>query len=175
MRPMEWIHGRPPLVLRKGDLRRWPGRAIEADGGHFAGLGEFAGASLLFLREPEMTAVVPLELGGVLLVTAFYCDSDTAVARHLDFVPVSGWQLHPRRFRSEGGDYVLFDGSLAGGELVDPTIRHTEGESHGGSAEFPLSPGEYDVETLGPWDPDERTKLWLTRLVKSAAGTPSAG
>jgi hypothetical protein len=29
-----------------------------------------------------------------------------------------------------------------------------------------LPPGTYEVETLGPWRPDDRTELYLTRIVR---------
>ena len=38
---------------------------------------------------------------------------------------------------------------------------------HGGVLTFPLPAGTYDVESFGPWHPDERTELWLTRVVRA--------
>lgn len=168
----EWIQGRPPLLLRERDLVRWPGGAASAGRMEsFASIGEFAGASVLVLRDPELTTVVPLELGGVLLVTAVYCDGDGAITQHLDMLPVAGWETLPERFRSEGGTYALFDGALSGRDVTDPRRQREIVEQHGGVLRFGLEPGSYEVETLGPWNPDERTELWLTRMIRGAPET----
>ena len=160
------------MVLRDGDIERWPGGGISTHTlSHFAGIGEFAGSSVLVLRDPELTTIVPLELGGVLLVTALYCDD--SLEGHLEMLPVTGWQVLPRRFRTPGGDYALFDGSLSGRDLRDPALRDKVLEEHGGEIRFALEPGSYEVECFGPWDPDEETSLWLTRLIR--APEPSHG
>jgi hypothetical protein len=164
----EWIQGRPPLILRENDLARWRGGTLPAQRDRFAVVRELGGVQVLMLRDPELTTVVPLELGGVLLVTAVYCDDDASITSHLDVLPVSGWEMLPDRFRSDGGGYVLFDGSLSGNDLSDPRKQQEILEQHGGMLQFALAPGQYEVETFGPWNPDERTELWLTRLVRAA-------
>lgn len=163
-----WVHGRPTLLLRERDLARWPGHELlRPNGGRFARVERFEGSSILLLREHEMTTVVPLELGGVMLVTAVYCDGDHCVARHLDLVPLAGWETLPERFHAEDDRYVVFDGSLRGEQLFDPALEREILERHGGVLDVELAPGEYEVETLGPWRPDDRTELWLTRLVRA--------
>lgn len=134
----------------------------------FASIGEFGGGSTLVLRDPELTTVVPLELGGVLLVTAVYCDGDRSVAAHLDMLPVSGWEILPQRFRAETETYALFDGSLSGRDLSNPAMQQMILEERGGVLRFAMDAGSYEVETLGPWNPDARTELWLTRMVRAA-------
>jgi hypothetical protein len=166
----DWIHGRPPLLLCESDVPRWPGANGSAPrpGEPFASLREFAGRHALVLREPELTTAVPLELGGVLLVTAVYCDDESAIAQHLEVMPVAGWEVLPQRFRAEGGEYALFDGALTGAQLSNPELEDQILREHGGMLRVALARGEYDVETFGPWRPDARTELWLTRLVRSA-------
>lgn len=157
------------MVLRERDLQRWPGRVPEAHAanGHFASVREFGGSPILVLREPELTTVVPLELGGAMLVTAIYCDGDDALTGHLDLLPVTGWEPLPEKFHADEERYVLFDGSLSARELRDPALRDQILEERGGVLPIAMTPGSYDVETLGPWTPDDRTELWLTRLVRS--------
>lgn len=165
----EWIHGRPPLVLRERDLERWPGTVPEArrDDDRFACVREFDGSPILMLREPQLTTVIPLELGGAMLVTAVFCDDDAALTAHLELVPVTGWEPLPERFHAADERYVLFDGSLSASEIRDPSMRERIVAECGGVVSIALTPGDYDVETLGPWTPDDRTELWLTRLVRS--------
>jgi len=166
----EWIQGRPTVVLRDADVPRWPGGAIETTGlPRFAAVGQFAGSSVLVLRDPELTTAVPLELGGMLLVTAVYADGDASLGAHLEMLPVTGWETVPERFVARGGSYALFDGSLPGRDLEDPAKQGEILEQHGGVIRFALEPGAYEVECLGPWDPDAQTSLWLTRLVRTAA------
>lgn len=165
----EWIHGRPPLVLRERDLARWPGALPTAGSdGRLASVAEFGEAHMLVLREPQLTTVVPLELGGVLLVTATWCDGDDALTGHLDLLPVAGWEVLPERFRADDERYVLFDGSRSATEIEDPSRPVEALEGRGGLVSFALRPGAYEVETFGPWTPDEQTELWLTRLVRAA-------
>ena len=153
----EWIQGRPTVVLRDEDVPRWPGGPVSTTRlPQFAAIGEFAGSSVIVLRDPELTTVVPLELGGVLLVSAVYADGDASLGAHLEMLPVTGWESLPKHFITKGGEYTLFDGSLKGRDLQDPVIR------------FALDAGAYEVECLGPWDPDEQTSLWLTRLIRAA-------
>ena len=165
----EWIQGRPTVVLRDDDVARWPGGTISTTRlPHFAAIGEFAGSSVIVLRDPELTTVVPLELGGVLLVSAVYADGDASLGAHLEMLPVTGWESLPKHFVAKGGQYALFDGSLKGRDLDDPAKQSEILEQHGGVIRFALDPGSYEVECLGPWDPDEQTSLWLTRLVRAA-------
>jgi hypothetical protein len=165
----DWIQGRPPVVLRESDVGRWPGGDVATERmPQFAAIGEFAGNQVIVLRDPELTTVVPLELGGVLLVTAIYCDGDRSLDSHLEMLPVGGWNVLSRKFRAAGGTYTLFDGSLSGKQLKDPTLQAKILEEHGGVIQFALAEGAYDVECFGPWDPDEQTSLWLTRVVRSA-------
>lgn len=157
------------MVLRERDLQRWPGTIPEASGtnGRFASVREFDGSPILVLGAPELTTVVPLELGGALLVTAIYCDGDDALTGHLDLLPVTGWEPLPEKFHAGEERYVLFDGSLSASELRDPQLRDRILSERGGVLPIALTPGAYEVETLGPWTPDDRTELWLTRLVRS--------
>ncbi|AKF11249.1 hypothetical protein DB32_008398 [Sandaracinus amylolyticus] len=157
------------MVLRESDVDRWPGGDVATQRmPQFAAIGEFAGSQVIVLRDPELTTVVPLELGGVLLVTAVYCEGDRSLDGHLEMLPVSGWHVLPRKFRATGGNYTLFDGSLSGKALKDPALQPKILEEHGGVIQFALAEGTYDVECFGPWDPDAQTSLWLTRVVRSA-------
>lgn len=128
------------------------------------------GSAALVLGGSALTTAVPLELGGLLLVGATYCDSDDALASHLDMMPTVGWEMSPDRFDSDGAGHVLFDGSRPGTELDGPTASETVRAETGGLVEVNLERGSYEVEVLGPWSPDDRTELWLTRLVR--AGSP---
>jgi hypothetical protein len=154
--------------MRERDLGDWPG--IEGlpkkRTGPFARVEQFAGFPTLVLREPELTTLVPLELGGVLLVTAIYCDGDREVAAHLDLLPIAGWEPIPERFRALTDTYVLFDASLTGGDLRDPSKKRKIREEHGGVLRFSMEAGLYEIETLGPWNPDTRTELYLTRMIR---------
>lgn len=164
----DWIQGRPPILMRERDLDGWPGVSglLRKGGAPFAMVEQFAGFPTLVLREPELTTLVPLELGGVLLVTAIYCDGDRQVASHLDMLPVAGWESIPERFRALSDTYALFDASLTGRDLRDPKKKKQIREEHGGVLRFSMEAGLYEIETLGPWNPDTRTELYLTRMIR---------
>lgn len=172
----DWVKGRPSLLLRTQDLEIWPGitglggKPPRPDARSFVSLTEFEGATALIVFTEALTTAVPLELGGLLLVSASYCDDDGSVADHLDLVPLSGWQVLEKRFVSSGEDYVLFDGGQKGLDMTDPAKEEQILASTGGAIPVQLPPGTYEVETLGPWRPDERTELYLTRIVRE---TPS--
>ncbi len=164
----DWVNGRPTVLVRAADLPEWPGDALRPDPARWATLRAFRGSAALVLRDPELTTAVPLELGGVMFVSAVYCDGDEAITAHLDALPTDGWETGSERFVSDGSDYALFDGGLSGAQLVDPALERVINEQHGGVIPVQLPAGAYDVETLGPFRPDERTELWLTRLIRSA-------
>ena len=165
----DWVNGKPAVILRERDLARWPGgRGLTAsEQGAFVAMREHEGVPAVVLRDHELTTLVPLELGGVLLVTAVYCDGDEAITSFLDMLPLSGWDVLPQRLVSDGGEYALFDGSLTATQLGDPRMADKIDREHGGVLTFPLPAGTYDVESFGPWHPDERTELWLTRVVRA--------
>lgn len=168
----EWVNGRPALLVRLRDLDMWPGEhgstpSPKTD--HFAAVNDFEGASVLSVNpKSALTTAVALELGGLLLVSATYCDDDAAVAEHLDLVPVSGWKTLRERFMSIGDEYVLVDGSLRGLDLADPVKQAELLETSGAMVSVNLPQGPYEVELLGPWHPDDRTELYLTRLVRES-------
>lgn len=167
----DWVNGRPALLMRLHDLELWPGTTapgadLRLDPQRFATLASFEGASVLAVHADALTTVVPLELGGLLLVSATYCDDDGSVADHLDLVPVAGWEPMAEPFVAFGDDYALFDGAQRGSDLVDPRQEQTIVAESGGVVPVNLPPGRYDVELLGPWRPDDRTELYLTRLVR---------
>lgn len=163
----DWVNGRPTVLVRAADLATWPGHGVRPDPAHWAAIRRYRQQPVLVLRDPELTAAVPLELGGVMFVTAVYCDGDAAVTAHLDALPVAGWETLDEKFVADGGDYALFDGGLSGAQLADPALEQVIHEQHGGVVTVQLSAGAYDVETLGPFRPDNRTELWLTRLIRS--------
>jgi hypothetical protein len=164
----DWVNGRPTVLVRSADLAAWPGDAAKADPSRWATVGAFRGKATLVLRDPELTTAVPLELGGVMFVTAVYCDGDDAITAHLDALPTDGWETIEGRFVADGTDYALFDGGLSGAQLADPALERVINEQHGGVIPVQLPAGSYEVETLGPFRPDARTELWLTRLIRSA-------
>jgi hypothetical protein len=164
----DWVNGRPTVMVRAADLPEWSGGGAKPDPAHWAAIRTFKGKPALVLRDPELTTAVPLELGGVMLVTAVYCDGDEAITTHLDTLPTAGWETGRERFVSDGSEYALFDGGLSGAQLADPALRRMIDEQHGGMIPVQLPAGSYDVETLGPFRPDARTELWLTRLVRAA-------
>lgn len=172
----EWVNGRPALLVRLRDLDMWPGEVADfparestTKSDRFAQVSDFEGASVLSVNpQAALTTAVALELGGLLLVSATYCDDDAAVAEHLDLVPVSGWQVLRERFISIGDEYVLVDGSLRGMDVLDPAKQGELLETSGAIVAVNLPQGPYEVELLGPWRPDERTELYLTRLVRES-------
>lgn len=164
----DWVNGRPTVLVRAADLPDWPGDAVRPDPASWATLRRFGEHQTLVLRDPELTTAVPLELGGVMFVTAVYCDGDDAVTAHLDALPTDGWETNAERFIADGSDYALFDGGLSGAQLEDPALERVINEQHGGVIPVQLPAGHYDVETLGPFRPDARTELWLARLIRSA-------
>lgn len=166
----DWVNGRPTVLIRTADLPAWPGSALRPDPALWAAVASFKGRAALVLRDPELTTAVPLELGGIMFVTAVYCDGDDAVTAHLDAMPASGWETGSRHFVTEGDDYSLFDGSLSGAQLADPALERVINEQHGGVISVQLPAGTYDVETLGPFRPDARTELWLARLIRAVPG-----
>ena len=164
----EWVNGQPALLVRRRDLDLWPG-ADSSPRDPQVSVHEFEGSSILLVaREKALTTAVPLELGGILLVSATYCDDDVSVSHHLDLVPVDGWKLLKSRFRSIEDEYVLCDGLQAGSDLSDPMRLAELAKTSGGLVPVVLSGGNYEVEVLGPWHPDERTELYLTRLVRES-------
>ena len=165
----DWVNGRPTVLVRAADLPEWPGDAASPDPDHWVALREFKGQPALVLRDPELTTAVPLEMGGVMFVTAVYCDGDDAVTSHLDTLPATGWDTNSERFVSDGTEYALFDGRLSGAQLADPALERMINEQHGGVIPVQLPAGSYDVETLGPFRPDGRTELWLARLIRAAS------
>lgn len=169
----DWVRGRPSLLLRTQDLEIWPGGPptpgspeLALEPRSFVSLTEFEGSILLAVFTDALTTAVPLELGGLLLVSASYCDDDQSVADHLDLVPIAGWQTIGKRFVSLGDEYVLFDGSQRGLDMTDPRKEEEILSTSGGAIPLQLPPGTYEVETLGPWRPDDRTELYLTRIVR---------
>jgi hypothetical protein len=170
----DWVKGRPSLLLRTQDLEVWPGHAapggpqLEPEPRSFVSLTEFEGSMILAVFTEALTTAVPLELGGLLLVSASYCDDDASVADHLDLVPIAGWQVLPKRFVAVGEDYVIFDGSQKGLDMTDPAKEEQILSTSGGAIPVSLPPGTYEVETLGPWRPDDRTELYLTRIVRES-------
>lgn len=166
----DWVNGRPTVLVRSSDLPAWPGNAMRPDPARWATVTSFKRAPALVLRDPELTTAVPLELGGIMFVTAVYCDGDDAVTAHLDALPTSGWETSGEHFVADGSDYSLFDGSLSGAQLADPALERVINEQHGGVIPVQLPAGTYDVETLGPFRPDARTELWLARLIRSVPG-----
>ena len=72
------------------------------------------------------------------------------------------------RFISIGDEYVLVDGSLRGMDVLDPAKQSELFETSGAIVAVNLPQGPYEVELLGPWRPDERTELYLTRLVRES-------
>jgi hypothetical protein len=176
----DWVKGRPSLLLRTQDLEVWPGGPtmqgqpvlgapkLEPEPRSFVGMTEFEGSLVLAVFTEALTTAVPLELGGLMLVSASYCDDDASVADHLDLVPISGWQILSRRFVSVGEDYVLFDGGQKGLDMTDPKKEEEILATSGGAIPVQIPPGTYEVETLGPWRPDDRTELYLTRIVRES-------
>lgn len=163
----DWVNGRPTVLVRAADLAEWPGDALRPDPSRWATVHAFRGKPALVLRDPELTTAVPLELGGVMFVSAVYCDGDDAITAHLDALPTDGWETLRDAFVTDGADFALFDGSLSGAQLADPSLEQVIHEQHGGVIPVQLPPGTYDVEWLGPFRPDERTELWLTRLIRA--------
>jgi hypothetical protein len=170
----DWVKGRPSLLLRTQDLEVWPGHAalggprLDPEPRSFVSLAEFEGSTVLAVFTEALTTAVPLELGGLLLVSASYCDDDASVADHLDLVPIAGWQVLPKRFVAVGEDYVLFDGAQKGLDMTDPAKEEQILATSGDAIPVSLPPGTYEVETLGPWRPDDRTELYLTRIVRES-------
>lgn len=168
----QWINGRPPVLLRATDVKSWPGGELRPDPTLWASVRRYHGSLALVLRGAHLTAAIPLELGGLLLVSAVYCDSDDTLSAHLDMMPTVGWELSPQRFESDGLGYALLDGSHAGAELEGEGASPALAAETGGVVAVTLPTGSYEIEALGPWSPDERTELWLTRLVRAAPSTP---
>jgi len=170
----DWVKGRPSLLLRTRDLGLWPGHApgrgvrLDPEARSFVALSEFEGAPVLAVFTEALTTAVPLELGGLLLVSASYCDDDASIADHLDLVPIGGWQVISKRFVALGEDYTLFDGGQRGVDMTDPSKEEEILATCGGTIPVTLPPGTYEIETLGPWRPDDSTELYLTRIVRES-------
>ena len=164
----DWVNGRPPILLRANDVKGWPGAYLKPDPTLWARVAPYRGSAALVLRGAHLTTAIPLELGGLLLVSAVYCDSDDALSAHLDLMPTVGWELCPARFESDGSGHALLDGSHTGSELEGDAATDEIAAESGGVIPVSLPAGTYDVEALGPWSPDDRTELWLTRLVRTA-------
>ena len=92
--------GRSPARLRRAVLAgRRGGTAPRRERpearrpGGSGGLGDqdqLGDRTVLVLGGASLITAVPLELGGLLLVGAVYCDSDESVSAHLDMTPTVG-------------------------------------------------------------------------------------
>ncbi len=153
----DWLDGSAPQLLNARDLDAWDGGASPA-GEHIVKLGTSGHGSLLQLSGEGPAAAVPLELGGLLLVSSLRCDSEESLSAHLDLLPVSGWNLLDERFTAENTDFALFDGALAGRELARHRARWIL---------VTLEEGNYEVETYANWQPDSATELHLVRLIRT--------
>lgn len=163
----EWVQGRPLVLVRTADIKHWPSaKAFGLEPENTVQLSAFRNAPFVVFREVDLTAAIPLELGGLMLVTARYCDSDESVQQHLDLVPVSGWETYPERFVVEEEAFSLFDGSRRGAEVLDPSKKAELVRETGGVVAVALVPGQYEIESFGPWQPDERTELVITRFIR---------
>lgn len=167
----EWVHGRPSVLLRAADVRSYPGGRLAPLPDGVASVARWRGSAALVLGGAHLTTAIPLELGGLLLVSCAYCDSDERVSSHLDMMPAVGWETVADRFESDGSGHALFDGAHAGAELDGEGASAALRAETGGIVRVSLDAGSYEVESLGPWAPDDRTELWLTRLVRV---TPAA-
>src|SRR5262245_36104293 len=100
----DWIQGRPAVLVRSADVRAWPGGVpAPAKGSAVRKLGSH---TVLVLGGASLTAAVPLELGGLLLVGAVYCDSDESLSAHLDMTPTVGWDVMPEPFVADGSALI---------------------------------------------------------------------
>lgn len=153
----DWLDGRAPQLLSARDLDAWPG-GVDAPK-DVARIGASDHSALLHLSGDGPAAAIPLELGGMLLVTSIRCGSEDALSAHLDLLPVTGWTMLPDRFEARGGDFALFDGALPGKDLARRRARWIL---------VSLTPGSYEVETFARWQPDPGTLVHLVRLIRAA-------
>lgn len=155
----DWLDGRAPQLLCARDLDAWPGGAV-GSGNDIAKVGASTGSSFLALSAEGAAAAVPLELGGLLLVTSVRCASEESLSAHLDLLPVSGWTILDQRFEARSTDFALFDASLPGRDLARHRSRWIL---------VNLDKGYYEVETYPRWQPDPNTEVHLVRMIKTAA------
>lgn len=160
----DWLDARAPRLLPAQELTAWPGGGRSAARGDVvrlsAGTSGSGGSSALALSADGPVAVVPLELGGLLVVTKLRAGSEETLSAHLDLLPVTGWTILPDRFASRTKDYALFDSTHAGRELGRLRQRWVP---------VALELGRYEVETYGSWRPDGATELHLVRLIRTGA------
>jgi hypothetical protein len=155
----DWLDGRAPMLLSARDLDRWPGgRAASAP--EIAQFGTSAHGPWLGLSGDGPAAAVPLELGGLLLVSSLRCASEESLSAHLDLLPVSGWTILEQHFVAQTTDFALFDSALPGRDLARKGSRWIL---------VNLDLGHYEVETYPRWSPDASTEVHLVRLIKTAA------
>jgi hypothetical protein len=152
----DWLDGSAPQLLNARDLDAWAGGATPA-GEEVVRIGVSGHGSLLQLSGGGPAAAVPLELGGLLLVSSLRCDSEESLSAHLDLLPVSGWTILEEGFTAENTDFALFDGALPGRELARHRARWIL---------VTLEEGNYEVETFANWQPDSATELHLVRLIR---------
>ena len=67
----EWISGQPAVLLREADVAAWRGGTVPSSPSTVR-VGLVHGARALLVGAAPLTTAVPLELGGLLLVSATY-------------------------------------------------------------------------------------------------------
>ncbi len=153
----DWLDARAPRIVATTDLASWAGGA-KGLRGEVARVTASAGSSILEVSGDGPVSVVPLELGGMLVVTHLASASEEGLSAHLDLLPVTGWTVLPERFRSTTTDFALFDGAYAGRDLARYRQRWVS---------VGLDVGSYEVEAYGRWRPDAATDVHLVRLIRS--------
>lgn len=160
----DWLDARAPRLLPAQELTSWPGGGRAAAPGEVvrlsAGTTGSGGSSALALSGDGPVSVVPLELGGLLVVSRLASASEDTLSAHLDLLPVTGWTILPDRFVSRTNDFALFDSTYAGRELGRQRQRWVP---------VSLDVGRYEVETYGSWRPDGATHVHLVRLIRTGS------
>ena len=158
----DWLDARAPRLMPASELSAWPGaghaatRVVRLSPGTTAS----GGSSAITLAGEGPVAVVPLELGGLLVVCRVRADSETGLSGHLDLLPLDGWMPLSERFLSRTDAFVLFDSSHPGKDLAKLRSR---------TVPVVLDPGSYDVEAYANWRPDTGTEVHLVRLIRAVS------
>jgi len=154
------VTGNPSIFASATVFQSWNGKA-PASPKAFVGFVK----GLVAFHDPELTLVYP-HGNGVVLVQQIAASSNPK--RYLKKLPATGWKSIAGSFSSEGGEHVLFDAMYSAADYADRDQREDIEAESGKPIRITLAKGEYRLDVLGTWKPDDETELMVARLVPTS-------
>ena len=157
------ITGNPAVFAPAGVFAQWSAEEPTAPG-DFVGFAK--GTPMLVFHDPELTLVFVHENSVVFFQQIA---ADASPKRFVKKLPATGWKAIKGSYTSDGGEHVLFDAMYSADDYKDPEQRDDIEAESGKPMRVKLPKGEYRLEVLGLWEPDDSTELVAARLVPSSA------